>query len=77
MKLHDYYWSLTAEQQESFAEAAGTSREYCRVHLIPRERRPDRTPGESRMRGLADASSGSVSLAEVLDHFYQHKARVA
>lgn len=74
MELKAYYYSLTPSEREQYAERAGTTAEYIRIHLVPRNRAPQKLPKKELMQGLADASQGRVSFQEVLAHFYGEAA---
>ena len=49
MSLHEYYHALSRDEKELFADRAGTNTLYLRVHLIPSNGRPDRTPRKGLM----------------------------
>ena len=70
MELRKYYQSLTVQQRKEYAERAGTDVEYIRVHLIPPNKQPDRTPRRKLMQKLAEASDGNVTIDEVFRHFF-------
>ncbi|TFH84749.1 hypothetical protein EQG41_20775 [Billgrantia azerbaijanica] len=71
MNLADYLRELDQPQAEggnpleAFADRAGTTTGYLRVHVI-RARKP---ASLRYMRRLAQASEGKVSLIEVLRHY--------
>jgi len=69
MMLKNYHLNLSAEQKKEFANRINTSVDYVRIHLIPKGGEPDRTPPLFRLILIADATAGSVSLADVCDHF--------
>lgn len=65
MKLRDYITSLDAAALKSYAERCNIAVSYLRLHV----KYASKDPSVSLIRSLARESKGSVSLAEVLEHF--------
>lgn len=66
MRFAEYWVSLNEQQQEAFAQRAGTTiltidRKYLKAKNVPRPK---------RMVRLIDATEGNVSRKEMFDHFY-------
>lgn len=61
-----YYQSLSRQQREAYAEAAGTTTGHIENHLMTRKK----IPRKELMSSLAAASNGQCSLLDLLTHFY-------
>ena len=73
MRFPDFFRGLSDQQRERYADRAGTTVEYIRVHLI----RAKRIPRPDLMDSLVQASAGAVSRKELLDHFYPPSAEAS
>lgn len=69
MKLLDYINKLSEEEQNQYAEKAGTTGSYLRAHI----KHARKIARPSLIEGLAAASNGDVSQSEVVEHFYASK----
>lgn len=65
MKLSEYVTSLSEAEQDSYAEACGTTGKYLRAHILYARKECRKALREK----LAAKSCGKVSLTEVLQHF--------
>lgn len=66
MNFKTFYRGLGQPDREAFAERAGTTVGYLENHLIPARKVPKR----DLMSRLAEASEGSCTFEDILDHFY-------
>ena len=72
MRFDDYSHSLTMDEKRAFAERAGTSHNYCYMHLCaPLERR--KGVSIDMLQRLTKASEGAVSTTEMLEYFGEVK----
>jgi len=65
----DYWRGLSKEEREAYAARAGTTVKYIETHLVSVP--PRKVPRPALMNGLAEASRGRVSKADLLRHFYR------
>lgn len=68
MRWREYFLSLSEEDQAAYAERAGTTVGYIRIHLVPVP--PRKTPRGPLLQRLSAASEGYVSHEDVLAHFF-------
>lgn len=66
--FRNHFMRLSADERERYAQAAGTTALYIKTHLISVP--PRKVPRTDLMHGLAEASDGALTLADVLEHFY-------
>jgi hypothetical protein len=69
-KFRKFFLGLSLQEQDAYAKRAGTTVNYIRTHLVYVP--PRKTPRPPLLRALAYASSGRLSLDDVLEHFYQY-----
>lgn len=77
MTLTKFYYSLDKPLKLAYAGAVNTTVDYIRIHLIPKNKLPDRTPGMDKLVALAKHSGGKVSVNEVIAHFSQRNDKAA
>ncbi len=65
MKLREYIDGLDSEAVAAYAGRCGIAASYLRMHI----KYASKDPSVSLIKSLARESGGSVSLAEVLEHF--------
>lgn len=77
MKLRDYISSLDPIETAAYAERCSIAVSYLRMHV----KYASKNPSVSLIKSLALESDGSVTLAEVLEHFgiveTQHACKAA
>jgi len=61
---------MATEQRIQFAQRAGTSNNYLRLHLFPPSGIPDRVPRITTIDAMVAASNGKVSRRAMFDYFY-------
>lgn len=67
MDYREWYLALSDEQRAAYAERAGTTAGYIRVHLIGRRK----IPRPALLARLASASEGSWTEPSLLAFFYR------
>lgn len=65
MKLRQYIHSMNQQSMIAYAERCRISPSYLRIHV----KYASKDPSVTLIKALARHSQGSVSLAEVLEHF--------
>lgn len=65
MKLRDYICSLDPDASAAYARRCKIALSYLRLHV----KYASKDPSVSLLKSLSRESGGSVSLAEVLEHF--------
>lgn len=65
MKLREYISRLDSEELAAYAERCQIAVSYLRIHV----KYGSKDPSVSLIKSLTRESDGSVSLAEVLEHF--------
>lgn len=73
MDFRQWFLSLSDEERESYAEKAGTTAGYIRVHLIGRRK----IPRAELMNRLAAASDGKWTVPALLAFFYRTREAAA
>ena len=73
MRFPEFFRGLDEAQRNEYAERAGTTSDYIRVHLIHARR----VPRPELMEALVLASDGQVTRNEILEHFYPPIAKAA
>lgn len=66
-----FFLALGKEQREEYAKNAGTTAYYIHTHLINKYK----TPRRQLMTGLANASEGVFTTAELSNFFYSEVAQ--
>lgn len=66
MDFKTYYKSLSKSEREQYALAANTTSEYIRIHLITKNKMPQK----KLMQNLVEASKGKLTMQSLLDFFY-------
>lgn len=66
MDFKTYYKSLSKTEREKYALAANTTSEYIRIHLITKNKMPQK----KLMQNLVEASKGKLTMQSLLDFFY-------
>ena len=66
MDFKTYFFSLPDAERTEFANAANTTSEYIRIHLVTK----NKIPRKQLIQDLADASKGNLTTASLLDFFY-------
>ena len=72
MDYREWFLSLSEAQRDAYAQRAGTTAGYIRVHLIGRRK----IPRPALLNKLADASDGKWTVAKLLAFFYKSEQRV-
>lgn len=65
MKLREYISHMDSKALTAYADRCGIALSYLRLHV----KYASKDPSVSLIKALARESEGSVSLAEVLEHF--------
>ena len=65
MKLREYINQLDSEELAAYAKRCRIAESYLRLHV----KYASKDPSVSLIKSLSRESEGSVSLAEVLEHF--------
>lgn len=65
-----YYTTLKSkEEREKYCSDIDYKPETVRIHLIPKNRNPDRFPSYKKMVTMADKSDGKIDISQVISHF--------
>ena len=67
MDLKQYFYRLSRPERDSFARRAGTTTRYIQCHLLTQRK----IPRPALMQKLVSASGNTVTLDDLLAHFYK------